>query len=113
MIFFLGTTHPPKTHLSTFLFLVSQYKTSHVFWFQKYFVSEERKKDQVDIDTHILDVIRKHPEKKLFGYLGALFSLKNRQYPHKMAFSIMFIAEDNKNTYNKGILVCVSFSENY
>jgi large subunit ribosomal protein L6e len=50
-------------------------------------VNEERKEDQVTVDTQILDVIRKSPEKKmLFGYLGALFSLTNKQYPHKMVF---------------------------
>lgn len=54
---------------------------------QKYAVSEERKKDQVEVDKQILDVIRKNSEKKLlFGYLGSMFSLKNHQYPHKMVF---------------------------
>ncbi|KAK7488252.1 hypothetical protein BaRGS_00020559 [Batillaria attramentaria] len=52
-----------------------------------YTVSDERKKDQAEVDKQILDVIRKNPEKKyLFGYLGAMFSLKNHQYPHKMVF---------------------------
>lgn len=55
--------------------------------FQKYTVSEGRKEDQVNVDKQVLDAIRKNPEKKLlFGYLGALFSLKNKQYPHKMVF---------------------------
>merc|ERR1712141_264958 len=52
-----------------------------------YSVSEERKEDQKSVDSQLLDVIRKHPKKKLmFGYLGAMFSLSNSQYPHKMVF---------------------------
>ncbi|GFO43140.1 60S ribosomal protein l6-like [Plakobranchus ocellatus] len=52
-----------------------------------YSVTEERKEDQIAVDGQILDVIRKHKEKKLlFGYLGAMFSLSNNQYPHKMVF---------------------------
>merc|ERR1719184_17451 len=52
-----------------------------------YTVSEERKEDQVAVDKQVLDAIRANPEKKLlFGYLGAMFSLKNHQYPHKMVF---------------------------
>merc|ERR1711936_829159 len=48
-----------------------------------YAVSDERKADQAEVDKQILDVIRKNPEKKLlFGYLGAMFSLNNKQYPH-------------------------------
>ena len=54
---------------------------------QEYVVSEQRKQDQVEVDKQVLDVVRKHADKKyLFGYLGAMFSLKNRQYPHKMIF---------------------------
>merc|ERR1719283_727695 len=52
-----------------------------------YTVSDERKQDQAEVDKQLLDVIRKNKDKKLlFGYLGALFSLKNRQYPHLMKF---------------------------
>ncbi|XP_011438315.1 large ribosomal subunit protein eL6 [Magallana gigas] len=52
-----------------------------------YTVSDERKEDQVAVDKQILDVIRKNKEKKLlFGYLGSMFSLGSRQYPHKMVF---------------------------
>merc|ERR1712154_104821 len=52
-----------------------------------YSVSEERKEDQAAVDRQILDVIRAMPEKKLmFGYLGAMFSLSNNQFPHKMVF---------------------------
>jgi len=52
-----------------------------------YAVSEERKKDQVEVDTQVLSVIRAHKDKKLlFGYLGAMFSLKTKDYPHRMTF---------------------------
>jgi len=52
-----------------------------------YAVSDERKKDQVEVDTQILSVIRTHKDKKLlFGYLGAMFSLKTKDYPHRMIF---------------------------
>jgi len=47
----------------------------------------ERKKMQVAVDSQLLDVIRKHPEKKLvMSYLGSFFQLRNRMYPHKMKF---------------------------
>ena len=50
-------------------------------------MSDERKQDQVEVDKQILEAVRAHPEKKLmFGYLGAMFSLTNKQYPHKMVF---------------------------
>jgi len=52
-----------------------------------YSVSEERKKDQLEVDTQLLSVVRQHKDKKyLFGYLGALFSLKSKDFPHKMVF---------------------------
>jgi large subunit ribosomal protein L6e len=52
-----------------------------------YKVSEQRKTDQVDVDKQVLAVVRQSKEKKfLFGYLGALFGLKTKEYPHKMAF---------------------------
>jgi len=52
-----------------------------------YAVSDERKKDQVEVDTQILSVVRAHKDKKvLFGYLGAMFSLKTKDYPHRMIF---------------------------
>ena len=52
-----------------------------------YSVSEDRKKDQLDVDKQLMSVVRAHPEKKyLFGYLGAMFSLKSRDYPHRMVF---------------------------
>jgi large subunit ribosomal protein L6e len=52
---------------------------------ESYSVTEERKKDQIEVDTQILTAIKNNPEKKLLtGYLGAMFSLKNHQYPNKM-----------------------------
>merc|ERR1712047_108057 len=54
---------------------------------EEYAVSDERKEDQVAVDKQVLEAIRKNADKKLlFGYLGAMFSLKNHQYPHKMLF---------------------------
>lgn len=45
------------------------------------------RKDQVDVDKQLIDVIRKHPEKKLMlAYLGSYFTLRNRMYPHKLRF---------------------------
>ncbi|OWF38783.1 60S ribosomal protein L6-like [Mizuhopecten yessoensis] len=52
-----------------------------------YQVSDERKEDQLNVDKQVLDVIRKNKEKKLlFGYIGAMFSLGNKQFPHEMIF---------------------------
>merc|ERR550532_374041 len=54
---------------------------------EEYAVSDEHKQDQVEVDKQVLEAVRAHPEKKLmFGYLGAMFSLTNKQYPHKMIF---------------------------
>lgn len=48
---------------------------------------EQRKQDQKSVDKQLLDVIRKHPEKKtLFSYLGSYFQLRNRVHPHKLQF---------------------------
>lgn len=39
------------------------------------------------MDKQVLSAIKKNKEKKLlFGYLGAMFSLTNKQYPHDMVF---------------------------
>ncbi|ELU07814.1 hypothetical protein CAPTEDRAFT_152321 [Capitella teleta] len=52
-----------------------------------YSVSEERKEDQSSVDKQLLAAIRKSGEKKLIlGYLGAMFSLSKKQFPHKMIF---------------------------
>eukprot|EP00745_Piridium_sociabile_P032708 TRINITY_DN55390_c0_g1_i2.p1 TRINITY_DN55390_c0_g1~~TRINITY_DN55390_c0_g1_i2.p1 ORF type:complete len:192 (+),score=49.07 TRINITY_DN55390_c0_g1_i2:117-692(+) len=52
-----------------------------------YTVSDDRKQDQSEVDKQLLDVIRANPQKKMmFGYLGAMFSLQTKQYPHQMQF---------------------------
>jgi len=54
---------------------------------EAYVVNDQRKADQQLVDKQLLNVIRKHPDKKtLFGYLGSLFSLRNGEYPHKLVF---------------------------
>jgi len=54
---------------------------------EEYTVTEQRKKDQLEVDRQILDVVRAHPEKNvMLHYLKALFYLQNRMYPHKMKF---------------------------
>ncbi|XP_046361533.1 large ribosomal subunit protein eL6-like [Haliotis cracherodii] len=54
---------------------------------ERYQVSEQRKADQKEVDKQLLDVIRKNSEKKLlFGYLGSMFSLRTKEFPHRMAF---------------------------
>ncbi|VDK71676.1 unnamed protein product [Litomosoides sigmodontis] len=53
----------------------------------EYTVSDQRKADQKAVDSVVLEVIRKHPEKKyLFGYLGSRFALGKNQFPHQMLF---------------------------
>lgn len=50
-------------------------------------MSDQRKEDQKAVDSVVLEVIRKHPEKKyLFGYLGSRFALGKNQFPHQMLF---------------------------
>lgn len=52
-----------------------------------YSVSDDRKKDQIEVDTQILSAVRAHKDKKLlFGYLGAMFCLKTKDFPHRMVF---------------------------
>jgi len=54
---------------------------------QLYTVSEERKQDQVEVDKQLIDVVHQHPERKfMYSYLTSLFSLKSKEYPHKMVF---------------------------
>ncbi|KAJ1524277.1 hypothetical protein ONE63_010790 [Megalurothrips usitatus] len=54
---------------------------------ERYTPSEERKKDQAEIDKQLIAAIKKNPEKKLlFIYLRTLFGLRNQQYPHRMKF---------------------------
>jgi len=52
-----------------------------------YVLSDQRKKDQEDVDKQILSVIKSNPEKKyLYGYLGSMWSLRKNEYPHKLVF---------------------------
>jgi len=54
---------------------------------EAYKPDEQRKKDQIDVDKQIIDVIRKNKEKKLLlAYLGSYFQLRNRTFPHKLKF---------------------------
>ncbi|KAJ9576219.1 hypothetical protein L9F63_006952 [Diploptera punctata] len=54
---------------------------------EAYKPSEQRKKDQKEVDKQINEVIRKHPDKKhVFAYLSAMFGLRSSQYPHRMKF---------------------------
>ncbi|XP_064460736.1 large ribosomal subunit protein eL6-like [Ornithodoros turicata] len=50
-------------------------------------VSEQRKKDQMDVDKQVLKAIKAHPEKgMMLHYLASTFSLRNHMYPHKLKF---------------------------
>ncbi len=54
---------------------------------QKYKITEERKKAQLDVDKQLLAAIKASPTKAtLAGYLKSKFGLSNKQYPHKMKF---------------------------
>jgi len=49
--------------------------------------SDQKVKDQVDIDNQILATIKKEADgKSLRGYLSSVFQLKNKEYPHLMVF---------------------------
>jgi len=52
-----------------------------------YTLSENRKKDQGELDKQILSVVKSSKEKKmLLKYLASPFSLRSGMYPHKMKF---------------------------
>jgi len=54
---------------------------------EAYKVSEQRKKDQVEVDKQVLAAIKKNAEKNLLlEYLKASFCLRNKQLPHNMVF---------------------------
>merc|ERR1712154_136549 len=54
---------------------------------EEYKPSEQRKKDQVSIDTQVLAAIKKNTEgSALREYLKAPFALSKGQFPHLMAF---------------------------
>jgi len=49
--------------------------------------TEKRKSDQKLVDGQILDILKKHQDKKsIFLYLSSMFGLRNNQYPHRMQF---------------------------
>merc|ERR1712048_1231333 len=49
--------------------------------------SEQRKKDQVTVDTQVLEAIKKNADGKVLKqYLRAPFALSKGQFPHNMAF---------------------------
>jgi len=52
-----------------------------------YVLSDQRKKDQQDVDAQILSVVKAHPDKKyLYGYLGSMWSLRKSEFPHNLVF---------------------------
>ncbi|XP_055328596.1 60S ribosomal protein L6-like [Paramacrobiotus metropolitanus] len=54
---------------------------------EAYKPSEQRVKDQVDVDNQVLSAIKAEKDGKLLrDYLSSLFQLKNKQYPHQMVF---------------------------
>jgi large subunit ribosomal protein L6e len=54
---------------------------------EEYKASDERKKDQLDVDKQVLEAIKKHPEGALLkNYLRHNFALSKGQYAHKMTF---------------------------
>jgi large subunit ribosomal protein L6e len=54
---------------------------------EKYTVTEQRKKDQKEVDALVLGVIKENPEKvALRKYLGATFGLRHGMLPHEMKF---------------------------
>ena len=54
---------------------------------EEYKVSEERKKDQQEVDAALLSAIKKAPEgQAIKAYLRSNFALSKGQYPHQMVF---------------------------
>merc|ERR1712133_51850 len=52
-----------------------------------YVVSEQRKKDQVEVDRQLLGALKQNPEKKLLcQYLASSFTIRKGMFPHKMNF---------------------------
>jgi large subunit ribosomal protein L6e len=52
-----------------------------------YELTEQRKKDQIEVDKQVLAAITKRPDKKaMMGYLKSYFRLNNGTYPHRMVF---------------------------
>merc|ERR1719445_756374 len=54
---------------------------------EKYAPSEERKKLTAEVESQVIAVLEKHPEKEMmFKYIASKFSLQKGDYPHKMIF---------------------------
>lgn len=54
---------------------------------EAYVVTDQRKKDQVEVDRQLISAIKQHPDKKLLcQYLASLFSIRKGMFPHKMNF---------------------------
>lgn len=53
----------------------------------EYKPSNKKKSDQKLVDKKVIDIIKKHQDKKmLFTYLSAMFGLRSSQYPHRLNF---------------------------
>merc|ERR1712086_964717 len=54
---------------------------------EAYKPSEQRKADQITVDTQVLEAIKKNADGKVLKqYLRASFALSKGQFPHNMAF---------------------------
>merc|ERR1712107_570092 len=54
---------------------------------EEYKPSEQRKKDQAEVDKQVMAVIKKHPEAHAMKqYLNSCFRLSKGEYPHAMVF---------------------------
>merc|ERR1711962_1373375 len=54
---------------------------------KEYKPSEQRKKDQAEVDKQVMAVIKKHPEAHAMKqYLNSCFRLSKGEYPHAMVF---------------------------
>ena len=54
---------------------------------QRFMPNEQRKKDQKEVDSSLLKILKAHPDGKfLKKYLQNMFALGSSQYPHRMKF---------------------------
>lgn len=54
---------------------------------EKYEVTEQRKKDQLEVDSMVMEGIKKNPETvAMKKYLGATFGLRHGMLPHELKF---------------------------
>ncbi|CAG0922363.1 unnamed protein product [Notodromas monacha] len=62
---------------------------------ERYVVSDDKKKDQKEVDKVILTAMRKHPDAKLmWKYLRAVFGLRHGMFPHKRLFCEDYILKE-------------------